>query len=278
MDRRTFVGALAAAGASAALPLDLPAARRAELGKIGVQLNTFRTMMAQSVERTLATVADIGYREVEFAGYQGRPPRALRQLLDRNGLSAPSAHVDTAMLKDKWLTTLNEAVEIGHKYLVVASLSAAESNTLDAIKRTGQLLNKAGQDAARYKITLCYHNHETDFRNVEGTRMYDALLAATDPKYLMLDLDLYGIYKGGSDPFDYFAKHPGRFPLLHAADIGPMPEGKMLRVGAGTIKWAEIFAKTKQAGIKHVFVSQDDSTDVVADTKASYKYLKALKF
>ena len=85
MDRRTFVGTLGAAAASSLMPGELLAADK--LNKIGLQLYTVRSLMQQSVERTLATVAGIGYREVEFAGYFNRPPRSIHQLLKRNGLS-----------------------------------------------------------------------------------------------------------------------------------------------------------------------------------------------
>ena len=49
-------------------------------------------------------------------------------------------------------------------------------------------------------------------------------------------------------------------------------------VGKGTIKWAEIFAKRKEAGIKHFFVEHDDAADPMASITASYKYLRALQF
>lgn len=281
MDRRTFMGTLAAAGSAALLPrhaLRGDGASAAQLDKIGLQLYTLRGAMGTSVERTLAQVAEIGYREVEFAGYFNRPPRSIGQLLKRNGLTAPSAHISTEPMKGRWLTTLDEASEIGHRYLVVASLGANEANTADAIKRTADLFNRAGEDAARYKITLGFHNHATEFKEVEGKRMYDAFLEATDPKRVAMELDLHWIYKGGADPFDYFAKWPGRFQLIHAKDVGPMPEGKMLNVGEGTIKWGEIFAKAKLAGIKHVFVEHDRPADPIADITASYKYLRALRY
>ena len=58
------------------------------LGPLGVQLYTLRQEMARSVDETLARVAEIGYREVEFAGYFGRSPAEIRQSLDNAGLRA----------------------------------------------------------------------------------------------------------------------------------------------------------------------------------------------
>ena len=90
MDRRTFVGALGAAGVASLLPSREPLMAAEKIDKIGLQLYTVRGEMKASVERTLKAVADIGYKEVEFHDYFGRPPRAIRQLLDRNGLKSPA--------------------------------------------------------------------------------------------------------------------------------------------------------------------------------------------
>src|SRR6266576_171933 len=101
-DRREFLGALGAVTLGAALPHSLArrAARREGLAKIGLQLYTVRAAMAQDFEGTLARVAQVGYNEVEFAGYFGRSPEAVRAALTSAGLTAPSAHVGFDMLRE----------------------------------------------------------------------------------------------------------------------------------------------------------------------------------
>jgi sugar phosphate isomerase/epimerase len=278
MDRRTFVGALGAAGVASLLPNGEPLLAEEKLDKIGVQLYTVRGEMKNSVERTLKGVSDIGYKEVEFHDYFGRPPRAIRQLLDRNGLKAPACHVGIDSLRAGFHRTLNDASEIGHKWLLVAYLGDKERNSIDAIKRTAELFNKAGEDAKAYKIRFAYHNHDFEFKEIEGRRIFDVLLEECDPKLVDFEMDLYWATKAGVNPLDYFSKHPGRFPLVHVKDAGPAPERKMLEVGKGTIDWKAIFAARKQAGIKHAFVEHDNPSDPMASIGTSYRYLKALRF
>ena len=64
-----------------------------KLKRIGIQLYTVRDLMKADLPGTLAKVAAAGYKEVEFAGYFGRTPRQIRDLLRRNGLSSPSSHL-----------------------------------------------------------------------------------------------------------------------------------------------------------------------------------------
>src|SRR5205823_2390846 len=78
-----------------------------------------------------------------------------------------------------------------------------------------------------------------------------------DPKLVQLEMDLYWITKGGQDPLAYFARWPGRFPMVHVKDSMGPPDNKMADVGAGKIDWKRIFAKEQQAGIKHFFVEHD---------------------
>src|SRR3989442_295917 len=117
-----------------------------------------------------------------------------------------------------------------------------------------------------------------EFAPMEGRLPYDVLLEATDPKLVQLEIDLYWTTKGGQDPLKYFARWPGRIPLVHVKDSGGPPDNKMMDVGAGTIDWKKIFAREDQAGIRHAFVEHDQPADAFASIKASCEYLKRLEF
>jgi sugar phosphate isomerase/epimerase len=278
MDRRHFVGSLGAAALAPGLLRAWPRPAAADLDKVGLQLYTVRNQMEASVEKTLYDVARIGYKEVEFAGYFGRPPRAIKQLLDRNDLKSPSAHVPITSLSSGWYRTLTEASQMDQKWLVIAWLAEEDRNSLDAIKRTAELFNKAGEDAKTFKIRLAYHNHDFEFQEVEGRRIFDVLLEETDPEYVDFEMDLYWITKGGADPFAYFERWPERFPLVHVKDSGPAPERRMMDVGKGEIDFARIFAERKLAGMKHFFVEHDNPADPMASIQTSFRYLSHLEF
>ena len=276
-DRRTFLKTL---GASALATLGIPASRipppASRLDRIGLQLYTVRDEMKKDVEATIARVAATGYREVEFAGYFGRAPRDLRALLDHNGLSSPSSHISLA--PDQWRAALDAAPVVGHRYVVLAWIPAEERHTLDDYKRWAERLNHAGTEAKAAGLQFAYHNHDFEFAPVEGKLPYDILLAETDPKLVQMEMDLYWITKGGQDPLAYFARWPGRFPMVHVKDSMGPPDNKMADVGAGKIDWKRIFAKEQQAGIKHFFVEHDQPADAFASIRASCEYLKRLEF
>src|SRR3954470_23064304 len=112
VNRRTFLGTMAAAALAGR------GTAAASIPQVGMQLYTVRTELEKDFAGTLAKVAAIGYKEVEFAGYFNHSPEQVRDLLKTNGLTAPSAHVDYASLGDKWPAVLDAAHTMGHTYLV----------------------------------------------------------------------------------------------------------------------------------------------------------------
>src|SRR5262245_20655195 len=118
MERREFVQTMAGAGLAIACGGASRAPRAARIDKIGIQLYTVRDKMKEDVEGTLARIAQIGYKEVEFAGYFNHPPEHIRSFLDKNGLSAPSTHVAYEN-DDQWKAAIATAKTIGHEYIVM---------------------------------------------------------------------------------------------------------------------------------------------------------------
>jgi sugar phosphate isomerase/epimerase len=269
LDRRAFLATLG----GAALAGVRPPARG--LRRIGLQLYTVRTQLAQDFAGTLARVAAIGYREVEFAGYFGKDPRDIRSLLDRHGLVAPAAHVQS-IAPAEWRASLDAANLIGHRYVVVAWLPAELRRTLDDFRRLAQTLNRMAAEARAAGLRFAYHNHDYEFVPTEGRVPFDVLLAETAPQLVEIEMDLYWITKGGQDPLAYFARYPGRFPMVHVKDSMGPPDHRMVDVGAGTIDFRTIFAHSAQAGIRHYFVEHDQPPDGFASIRASYEYLRRL--
>jgi sugar phosphate isomerase/epimerase len=284
VSRRGFVGSLAGALVAvrglgvAGLPFGGDTDTGARIERIGVQLYTVRDAFAKDPDATLERIAGIGYREVEFAGYADRTPAALRKTLDRLNLAAPSGHLPFESLDKDWDRTLDGAATLGHRYAVIAWFPPEYRKTLDDWRRLGERFTKAAEVAKRRGMQFCYHNHDFEFTPVDGRLPYDVLLESSDPSLVRMEMDLYWITKAGQSPPAYFAKYPGRFPMVHVKDSAGPPEHRMVDVGQGTIDWRGLFARRKQAGIEHYFVEHDEPADAFASIAKSYGYLEKLRF
>jgi sugar phosphate isomerase/epimerase len=283
VNRRAFLG-VALCGSFSALRGFAPAPTRArdggrKLSSVGLQLYTVRGQLAADFDGTLARVAALGFREVEFAGYHGRAPAEVKSALRRNNLVAPSAHITTAELRDGIDKAIDAARVVGHRYLVCGYVPAGERRSMDDYRRLADALNRAGERTLRAGVQLCYHNHDFEFEPAGGQIPYDLLLARADARLVRAQLDLYWIAKAGRSALDYFSKHPGRFVSLHVKDMDATPRHSFTEVGRGVIDFKSIFAAAPRAGVRHYFVEQDETPASPFDSaKASLDYLKRLRF
>jgi sugar phosphate isomerase/epimerase len=289
MNRRAFIGSTVAATVAASR-ICWAAESAHKIERIGMQLYTVRDAMKTDFEGTLAKVAAIGYREVEFAGYFEHAPKDVRAMLDKHKLVSPSEHVSYEVVRDKWPETLDAAHVVGQKYIVCPSIDEKQREAPGGWKRAFDLFNRAGEASQKAGIQFAYHNHTFEFepsKDLGGKLPYDALLAETDAKLVKMEMDLCWITLGGQDPLTYFAKYPGRFPMVHVKDWtrdanGKMSEkeklGHMTEVGSGAIDWKHIFAQSERAGIKHYFVEHDEPASAFDSLETSYKYLRGLRF
>jgi sugar phosphate isomerase/epimerase len=203
---------------------------------------------------------------------------------------SPAAHVEYALLGEKWQETLDGAKVIGQSYIVCPMVPDNIRKQPDGWKQVADAFNKAGAVSKKNGLQFCYHNHHFEFVKENGKAPYDILLAETDPDLVKMEMDLCWAVVGGADPVAYFNRYPGRFPLVHVKDMKSIPKPtageayvpfeklhpQMTDVGSGMIDWKRIFAQADKAGIKHYFVEHDEPTDAYASLRSSYNYLHNL--
>jgi sugar phosphate isomerase/epimerase len=249
-----------------------------KIKRVGLQLYTVRDLMKADLPGTLAKVAAIGYKEVEFAGYFGRTPAQIRELLRRDGLTSPSTHLPFESLDTTWQKQLDDAKAAGHHWATIAYIAEEKRKTLDDWKRHAATFNRAAAQAKSAGLRFAYHNHDFEFKAIDGTRPYDILLKETDPSLVDFEMDIFWVVFGGANPIDLINQYPKRFALAHVKDSSGPPDKKMVDVGQGTIDFRSIFAQSDKAGFKHYFVEHDKPADPIATITNSYKYLHALRF
>ncbi len=296
MNRRTFLENSVATALLTSLPSRAFASAPHEINKIGVQLYTARDAMKSDVPGTLAKIAAIGYKEMEFAGYFGHSPADISDLLKKNGLTSPSTHVGYDIVETKLAETIETAHTIGQTFIVCPYIDEKIRTTADGWKKIVDTFNKAGEACKKAGIQFAYHNHWWEFepdKALGGKFAYDYLLESTDKNSVKMELDLCWISVAGQDPVAYFKRYPGRFPLVHVKDMKALPkvtpdqlatfnmkpiEEGMTSVGDGVIDWNRIFASADVGGIKHYFVENDFPKEAFGNLAASYTYLAKLRF
>ena len=245
----------------------------------GVQLYTVRKDMLQDAAGTLRKIAAMGYKEVESAAsekgaYYGLKPAEIKKICHDLGMTLRSGHVHYD--ESTWQKTIAEAAEAGQQYLIVPVMPVS-GQTAGDYEQAAAIFNRAGEACSRSGITFGYHNHDSEFQQVDGQVLYDVLLKNTDPQFVKMEMDLGWVIVTGNDPLDYFSNYPGRFPLWHLKDMD-LKEKHSVEFGKGGLDIRKMLAHTKQAGMKYFFIEQEEYTGTALECLSyNIQYLKKLK-
>jgi sugar phosphate isomerase/epimerase len=318
ISRRGFVGAAGGVAAAAGLGPWVPAAsggdrrggdRLLPRSRLGIQLFTIRDQVSSlGFEEVFRRLSAIGYREIEFAGYNAQGRRwtneELRRLLRRYDLRAVGSHIGYTQFRDNLEQVLDDADEIGMPYIGTAnSPGAVHGETVEGYRRAAEDFNAFGAAARRRGMRFYQHNHSGEFALENGTRLYDVILEETDPRLVFFELDIFWAYVGqsrfpGFRPHDYPWDMPERFPLFHVKDgidfsgaeaAVPRPPGPssfdwfMTDVGDGDVAFEPFFSGL-DIDDHHYIVERDTAPDPVANpagsfstAERSYDYLSDLR-
>lgn len=315
LDRRALLSVLAATGAAAAVPA-AARPRRAffdRIGRpIGLQVYTLGPDAGKDIDATFASIAAIGYREIELPGLLGKTPAELAAAAARTGLSIASLHVPLLAMGGPQAMTLNSEPAqlaetlgaLGARWAVApialipsnfrpaagedmgAAIARAVAEAgADIWKQTAQQLNRAASGLAAHGFKVGYHNHNLEFRPIGRTSGWDILLAECDPRLVSFELDLGWVATAGLDPVRELRRLHGRVRLLHVKDVAagnPQSYELSMRpaeVGSGTLDWARILPTAQRAGVEHFFVEQEPPFTLprIEAARMSYSFLAQLK-
>lgn len=291
---------------AAAGPLGLP---------IGIQLYTVDEELRNDAARTIGRIAQIGYQEVETAGFgSAGSAGALRRILDDNGLTCPSAHLNFDLrnlnrafdeanalgctyataavprLLVMEMPAMDGAMTEAERAAVTGRILAALSEPVapDELKRMIEAMNEAGAAARRQGLTFAAHNHTFEFELSGGLPAIHRMMEETDPESVKFELDCGWAEVAGFHPGDLASAYPGRIRMLHIKDFLPFGEGakpgsanspKGSEIGKGVVDYRTIFTDMNGKGVEHVFVEQEGPftrMPALDAAQVNFDYLKSL--
>ncbi|PZF82469.1 sugar phosphate isomerase/epimerase family protein [Jiangella anatolica] len=290
INRRRFLGAVAGTTmAVTAAGLAAPSAATAAKGmlvppgKIGIQLFTIRNLVSTLGFRVVfEELARIGYQNVEFAGYSspaepGITVPQIKQLLDDNGLTGIGSHVGLNAFRTNLELELDRAEILGLPFVGTANEPVTAANrTVAGYQAAAAEFNAFGAAAQARGLRWYQHNHQNEFRMAAddpSVRLYDVLLAETDPKLVFLEMDIYWAYVGqhiapGFDPIDYVVANRLRYPLFHAKDGRRSAAANgydIVEFGAGNIDFQRFYSTIGSRGRHYSLYEQDNAPNTSPD-------------
>jgi sugar phosphate isomerase/epimerase len=256
LSRRSFLAL------SAMLPWALRARASTSI-PIGLELYSVREALKLDLEGTVRAVAQLGYQCVEFYApyfdWTEAQTKQMRKLLDDLGIRCYSTHNDEKYFSPENINRARDMnLMLGCKYMVMAYTEP--KNGLDGWKAIADELNAAAEKLEPAGLKVGYHNHQAEWKPVEGVRPMEVLAKNTKTS-IMLQLDVGTCLDAESDPVVWIRANPGRIRSLHLKDWSPDPPvGYKALFGEGSAVWKNIFAAAESiGGVEYYLLEQEGS-------------------
>ena len=181
---------------------------------------------------------------------------SLKKMLDETGLKCCGTHIGlNTLLWDELDKTVAFNLELGNKYLVVPSLPKEMRESKDGWYKAAENFNEIAEKI-RDKGLLCgYHNHNIEFRELDGEMPWEILLNNTED--VIMQLDTGNAYHGGADPVELLGKCAGRGVTVHLKEFSSTNDKAL--IGEGDTDWQKVFELVENAGKTEWYIVEQES-------------------
>jgi inosose dehydratase len=241
--RREFLAGVGALAGAAALPSGWLAARenlypQADLsyfdtpippGPFELHIGYAAITWGGNDRQAIEDVAAVGFPGIQIRSNSVQEfgsGAALRDVLDKHhlkmvALSSGNLSIDPAIKSseiEKHVANAKFLRDAGGLYLQIIDERPKDRAIVPAdCKRFGVLLTELGKRIADLGVQLGYHNHMGSMGETpEGV---EQIMAAVDPRYAKLELDVAHYFQGGGDPAKAIEKYSDRLLFLHLKDV-----------------------------------------------------------
>ena len=260
------------------------------MAKIGVQVMMLKTSFEEvGPFETLRKVSEIGYNAVEISQISMSPENVAEMARARDELGMDIASLSAGLEPmpgrgGEALTTdfdkiVADCTTLGSENLRIGMLPFSAMASLETALEFCRTSNEVAGRLAEHGVNLYYHNHHIEFARFDGIPLLD-IINENAPN-MRLELDVHWVQRGGNDPVTALKKYADRTDLVHLKDyrIGQLPPEafdslakgdfaafmnaftgvvQFAEVGEGNLDFKSIIDQAVSAGVKYLFVEQDD--------------------
>ena len=180
----------------------------------GLQMYSVRDLTKTDLRAALKAVAEMGYSQVEFAGFFGHSAEDVKAWLDEYGLVASGTHTGMDLITpEKLEETIAYHKAIGCRRLIVPG---ANWTTEENMEKNIATFISVAKRLREEEIAFGYHNHSAEFyASPYGKIVEDELYNRTD---IELEIDTFWLFNAGIDPISYLEAHKERISVIHLKD------------------------------------------------------------
>lgn len=246
--------------------------------QLAAQLFTCRNIIKTPTEivSTLRRLREVGFSAVQVSGMGPIAEEELNTILDGEGLVCCATHEPALRILDEPQAIVERLKKLRCKFTAYPYAAGVDLEDEASVDDMIARLDAAGAVLAAEGLTLCYHNHNHEFRKIGNQTILERIFEKTHPANLQGEPDTYWIQNGGGDNVEWCERLTGRLPLIHLKDykINSQNQPEYAEIGSGNLNFKKIIASAEKAGCQWFIIEQDECPGDPVDSLAmSFRYL-----
>lgn len=218
---------------------------------VSLQLYSIRDLTKADFAGAAAQVAAIGYVAVELAGFGNLDVKGAKAALDASGLKVSGMHVGIKALREQFDKIVEDAGAVGARDIICPSWPSDEYSSPQAVENIGAQLGAIGARLRAAGLRFSFHNHGAEFKLLEGRPVMEWMLAAAEPRNLLVELDVYWAQFAGYSPARFIREQGSRARILHLKDEKEL--------GLGPVDFGAVFAAAESVAAAEWYVVEQEA-------------------
>lgn len=251
--------------------------------KLGIQLYTLRDHIqnAADFESTLQRLQKMGVRVIQISGIGPIDAQEVADIVRKYDMDVCVTHKDFNRMLNDLDTMIDEHKLIDCDCMGIGGMPGDARESAQAVREFIAKATEIGKKMRERGERFCYHNHDFEFKKVDGDKtIMDILLEETDPDLFWFIPDVAWMHYAGVNPAEYLEKMKGRVKVLHFKDyILPDGERKFCSLGKGLVNLEDCYKACQKLGIPYIVYEQDIDwvdNDPFKATEESWEFMKEL--
>ena len=248
--------------------------------KYGVQLYSLRQYLKdeKGYEKVFNILKDMGTEVVQLSstGSNQIDSTFLANLVKESGISICGTHSPFKRILHDLDNLALEHLQFGCDEIGIGMMpNEFNANNFAKLDEFISILNEKSKHLKQYNITLAYHNHWFEFKDIGGTTPMERILKETDVNIIP---DTFWMKFAGEDPIEYLKKLDGRVKTVHLKDYKKTLGIPVFRaLGKGILDFRTILDISKDIKAENAVIELDVSPNPIKSIKFSFDYLNKIK-